>query len=160
MFALRQQISVYCAFKDLEKAYDSVWREGMWKISDYYGILKLIVELLRSWYAGIISCVRVVGGEGDWFPIRTGLRQGCVLLPSLLNVHMGTMMRKVTEGAQGGVRDGRENVVDLDFADDVALLAATWMVSVGMEMWMEVVKQRFGINISAKKSEVMYVGIG
>ena len=52
------------------------------------------------------------------------------------------------------------NVVDLDFADDVALLADTWMVLVGMVMRMELVTQRFGINISAKKSEVMYVGRG
>ena len=168
IFALRQVLEkrwefalpVYCAFIDLEKAYDSVWREGMWKISEYYGIPKIIVELLRSWYTGISSCVRVDGGEGEWFPIRTGLRQGCVLSPSLFNVYMDAMMRKVTEGAPGGVRVGQENVVDLDFADDVALLADTWMVLVGMVMRMELVTQRFGINISAKKSEVVYVGRG
>ena len=51
-------------------------------------------------------------------------------------------------------------VSDLDFADDVALLADTWMVLSGMIMRMEAVTQRFGINISAKKSEVLYVGRG
>ena len=152
IFALRQVLEkkwefalpVYCVFIDLEKAYDSVWREGIWKISEYYGIPKIIVELLRSWYTGISSCVRVDGGEGEWFPIRTGLRQGCVLSPSLFNVYMDAMMRKVTEGAPGGVRVGQENVVDLDFADDVALLADTWMVLVGMVMRMELVTQRYG----------------
>ena len=69
-------------------------------------------------------------------------------------------MRKVTEGAPGGVRVGQGNVVDLDFAGDVALLADTWMVLVGMVMRMELVTQRFGINISAKKNEVVYVGRG
>ena len=168
VFALRQilekrweyALPVYCAFIDLEKAYDSVWREGMWKIAEYYGIPKEVVEILRSWYEGINSCVRVDGVEGDWFPIRTGLRQGCVMSPSLFNLYMDAMMRKVTVGGAAGVRVGQETVIDLDFADDVALLADAWMILVGMVMRMELVTQRFGINISAKKSEVMYVGRG
>ena len=54
----------------------------------------------------------------------------------------------------------QETVVDLDFAEDVALLANTWTILVGMVMRVKLVTQRFGINISAKKSEVMYVGRG
>ena len=38
----------YCAFMNLEKAYDSVWREGMWKIAEYYGIPIQIVDLLSE----------------------------------------------------------------------------------------------------------------
>ena len=99
-------------------------------------------------------------GDGEWFPIRTGLRQGCVMSPSLFNVYMDAMMRKVTEGAAGGVMVGGERVMDLDFADDVALLADTWVVMVAMVMRMEQVTQRFGINVSAKKSEILYIGRG
>ena len=119
-----------------------------------------IVELLRSWYEGISSCVRLEESDGEWFPVRTGLRQGCPMSPSLFNVYMDAMMRKVTEGEVGGVMVGSERVVDLDFADDVALLADTWVVMVGMVMRMEEVTQRFGINISAKKSEILYIGRG
>ena len=145
---------------DLEKAYDSVWREGMWRIAKYYGIPTKIVDLLRKWYLGITSSVRMDGEEGDWFPITTGLRQGCVMSPSLFNIYMDAMMRKVTEEAAGGVMVGDERVVDLDFADDVALLADSWLVMVAMVMRMEQVTQRFGINISARKSEVLFIGRG
>ena len=55
---------------------------------------------------------------------------------------------------------GSGRAVDLDFADDVALLADTWVVMVGMVMRMEEVTQRFGINISAKTSEILYIGRG
>ena len=168
IFALRQVVEqrweyalpIYCSFIDLEKAYDSVWRGGMWQIAKYYGIPAQIVELLKNWYEGISSCVRLEEGDGDWFPIRTGLRQGCVLSPSLFNVYMDAIMRKVTEDTAGGVMVGGERVVDLDFADDVALLADSWLVMVSMVMRMEEVTQRFGINISAKKSEVLYIGRG
>ena len=144
----------------LEKAYDSVWRKGMWRIAKYYGIPTKIVELLREWYLGISSSVRMDGEEGDWFPITTGLRQGCVMSPSLFNIYMDAMMRRVTEEAAGGVMVGDERVVDLDLADDVALLADSWLVMVAMVMRMERVTQRFGINISARKSEVLFIGRG
>ena len=50
---------------DLEKAYDSVWREGMWQIAKYYDVPTRKVEVLRSWNEGVISCVRLDGHEGD-----------------------------------------------------------------------------------------------
>ena len=153
-------LPMYCSFMDLEKAYDSVWREGMWQIAEYYGIPTRIVDLLRNWYIGSSSFVRMDGEEGDLFPITTGLRQGCVMSPSLFNIYMDAMMRKVTESPIGGVMVGSERVVDLDFADDVALLADSWLVMVAMVMRMEQVTQRFGINISAKKNEVLFIGHG
>ena len=50
---------------DLEKAYDSVWTEEIWQISKHYGILATIIELLRNWYSGINTCVRLDGIDGD-----------------------------------------------------------------------------------------------
>ena len=46
----------------------------------------------------------------------------------------------------------------LDFADDIALLVDSWQVMVALFMKMEEVTQRFGINISARKCEVLYIG--
>ena len=51
-------------------------------------------------------------------------------------------------------------VVDLDFANDVALLADSWMVMAAPLMKMEHVTQSYGINISAKKSEILYIVTG
>ena len=55
---------------------------------------------------------------------------------------------------------GSGRVLDLDFADDEALLADTWGVMVGMVIRMEEVTQRFGIIISTKKREILYIGRG
>ena len=57
--------------------------------------------------------------------------------PSLFNMYMDAMMRKVTEDGAGGVIVGKERLVDLDFADDVALLADSWMLIAALVMNME-----------------------
>ena len=51
-------------------------------------------------------------------------------------------------------------VVDLDFADNVTLLADSWMVMAALVMKMEQVTHRSGISISAKKSEILDIGRG
>ena len=52
---------------------------------------------------------------------------------------------------------GKEKLVDLDFVDDVALLADLSMVMTALVMKKEEVMQRFGVDISAKKIEILYV---
>ena len=51
-------------------------------------------------------------------------------------------------------------VVDLDFADDVALPADSCIVMAAIVMKMEQATQRYGINISAKKTKILYIGRG
>ena len=65
-------------------------------------------------------------------------------------MYMDAMMRNVTEGSAGGVTVGQESVMELDIADDVALLVDSLLVLMGMILKVEVkeVTQRFGTNIS------------
>ena len=104
------------------------------------------MSLLNS----LISCVRLDSDDGDWLLVRTGPSQGCSMSPSLFNVYMDALMRKVTEGTVGGVMIGPEHVSDLDFANNVALLADSWLV-----MKTEEVSQSLQINISARKCELL-----
>ncbi len=41
------------------------------------------------------ECVRVRNGMSDWFPIRVGLRQGCVISPWLFNVYVDGVVREL-----------------------------------------------------------------
>ena len=74
------------------------------------------MELLRNWYDGISSCVRLDEVDGDWSPKRTGLRQGCVMSSSLFIIYMDAMMRKVTEDGAGEVM-----FINLFFLTDVSM---------------------------------------
>ena len=57
------------------------------------GILDHLTCLLRILYAGQEVTVRIGHGTTDWFQIRKGVRQGCILSPCLFNLYAEYIMR-------------------------------------------------------------------
>ena len=157
--------SLYVAYMDLEKAYDRIDREAMWRVLGMYGINGQLMKAVQSLYEKSEACVRVCREEGDWFEVGVGLRQGCVMSPWLFNLFMDAVMKEVREKAGDvGVmlRDVRQNVewkVEwLMFADDTVLVGDS-------EEKLERLVQEFGrvcqrrkLAVNVTKSKVMKVG--
>ena len=82
-------------------------------------------------YTDTFSCVRVDGLNSEWFPILSGVWQGCAVAPDLFLVRMDWFMEHTTHRGMVGTTIGKdkESFSDLDFADDVALLAEMLSVS-------------------------------
>ena len=57
------------------------------------GIPDHLTYLLRNLYAGQEATVRTGHGTTDWFQIRKGVHQGCILLPCLFNFYAEYIMR-------------------------------------------------------------------
>ena len=74
-------------FIDHAKDFDCVDHNKMWKLLKERGIPDHMTFLLRNLYAGQEATVRTGGGPTDWFQIRKGLRQGCILSPCLFNLY-------------------------------------------------------------------------
>ena len=80
--------------------------------------------LLRNLYAGQEATVRKGHGTTDWFQIRKGLRQGCIVSPCLFNLYAEYIVRNaVLDEAQAGIKIARRNVNNLRYADDTTLMA-------------------------------------
>ena len=73
------------AYVDLKKEFDSVHRETLWDLLRLRGIPARIIGLLTGLYYETVSAVKGGGGVSSFFPVNTGVRQGCVLAPSLFN---------------------------------------------------------------------------
>ena len=71
-------------FIDYAKAFDCVDHNKLWKILKEMGIPDHLTSLLRNLYAGQEATVRTGQGTTDWFQIRKGVCQGCILSPCLL----------------------------------------------------------------------------
>ena len=68
------------------KAFDCVDQNKLWKILQEMRIPDLAC-LLRNMYEGQEATVRMRHGTTDWFQIRKGVRQRCILSPCLLNLY-------------------------------------------------------------------------
>ena len=81
-----QKNSYFC-FIDCAKAFDCVDHNKLWKILKEMGIPDHLTCLLRILYAGQEATVRTGHGTTDWFQIRKGVHQGCILSLCLYNLH-------------------------------------------------------------------------
>ena len=81
------QRCIYFCFIDQAKVFDCVITKKLWKVLKEMGIPGHLTCLLRNLYAGQEATIRTRHGTTDWFQIRKGVRQGCILSPSLFNLH-------------------------------------------------------------------------
>ena len=88
------------------------------------GIPDYLIYLLRNLYAGQEATVRTLYGTTDWFKIKKGVRQGCLLSPCLFNLYAEQIVRNVgLDELQAGIKIGGRNIKNLIYADDTTLMA-------------------------------------
>ena len=79
--------NIYFYFIDYDKTFDCVDHYKLWKILTEISILDPLTCLLRSLYAGQEATVSTGHGTTDWFQIRKGVCQGCILSSCLFNLY-------------------------------------------------------------------------
>ena len=68
--------------------------------------------------------MRVEGKIGEWFKVIIGIKQGCVLLLLIFLMVMDWILRRTAAAIPAGIQWIKDSkLCDLDFADDVVLLA-------------------------------------
>ena len=118
------QKNLYFCFIDCAKAFDCVDHNKLWKILKETGIPDYLTCFLRNLYAGQKATVRTGHGTTDWFQIRRGVRQGCILSPCLFNLYAEHIVRNAgLEEAQAGIKIARRNINNFRYADDTTLMA-------------------------------------
>ena len=106
------------------------------------------------------------------FPISIGVKQRCVLAPTLFSIFFSIMLREAKENLPDGIyirfrTDGsllnlactktiEKLITELLFADDCALLAHTEESLQHIVNRLSVPAEDFDLTISLKKSEVLY----
>ena len=95
----------------------------LWKICKEMGIPEHLTCLLRNLYASHEATVRMGHGPTDWFQIRKGVRQGCILSPCLFNFYVEYIMQNARlDEAQAGIKIAGRNINNLRYADDTTLM--------------------------------------
>ena len=73
----------------------NVWITKIWKILKEKGIPDYLTCLLSNLYADQKATIKTGHGRTDWFQIRKGIHQGCILLLCLYNLYAEYIMRNL-----------------------------------------------------------------
>ena len=88
------------------------------------GIPDYLTCLLRNLYAGQEATARTGHGTKEWFQIRKGVCQGCILSPCFFNLYAEYIMRNFgLDETQAGIKSAGRNISNLRYADDTMLMA-------------------------------------
>ncbi|XP_037780276.1 uncharacterized protein LOC119576702 [Penaeus monodon] len=87
---------LFAAYIDLKKAFDTVHHKSLWKILTLRGIPTRIIGLISSLYTDTENVVKCSGGLFSLFPMNSGVKQSCVLAPTVSNTCMDWILGKAT----------------------------------------------------------------
>ena len=110
-------------FIDFKTAFDSVWHAALWATMRKYNISANLVRTIEQLYDKATSAVQMNGSRGEWFRTTVGVRQECLLLPTLFNIYLERIMFDALEEHDGKVSIGCSNISNLLFSADIDALA-------------------------------------
>ena len=127
MHAATRKFSTSCIFEDkqtfaffldIRKAYDTVWRNGLWyKLWDM-GVRGKMWRVIKKMYEGSKSMVLLDGEKSEGFNVEQGVAQGCSLSPILFSVFINDLLKEVEEAELGIQLNSGNRISGLLFADD------------------------------------------
>ena len=171
-----QNVDLYMTFVDLTKAFDTVSREGLWKIMAKFSCPAKFIAMVRQFHDGILARVQNDGESSDPFPVTNGVKQGCVLALILFSMMFSAMLTDAFQEGDNGIPiryrfDGKlfnlrrleakskvqtEVLDEFLFADDMAKGAPTEeKVQKGVDQVSDSCDS-YDLTTSIKKTEVVY----
>ncbi|CAF1586116.1 unnamed protein product [Rotaria magnacalcarata] len=169
--ASEYDIPLFICFIDIQKAYDSVNRELLWKICRHYGLTDKIVKLLQLVYKDSNARIKINGDLSECFKMDTGVMQGGIPSPFLFNIVFDFIMKKVLSetkiaGVQlsygkndfcHGRKEKYENfeVLSLMYADDLVTICNSREHIETFIQVFERITQEYGLTMNVNKTCIM-----
>ena len=105
------------------------------------------------------ATVRAGHRRTDWFQIRKGVRQGCILSPCLFNLYAEYIMRNTRlEETQAGIKIAGRNINNLRYADDTTLMAESEEELKSLLMKVKEESEKVGLKLNIQKTKIRASG--
>ena len=120
------------------------------------GIPYHLTCLLRNLYAGQEATVRNEHGTTDWFQIRKGVHQGCMLSPCIFNIYAEYIMQNARlDEAQAEIKIARRKISNLRYAVDTTLMAESKEELKSLLMKVGEESEKLGLKLNIQKTKIM-----
>ena len=87
--------STFVSFIDMRKAFDTVPRNMLWYKLIKTGIHRKFLSALQSLYDNVKCAVKVNDCLTPWLKVDTGVKQGCLLSPSLFAIYINDLTERI-----------------------------------------------------------------
>jgi len=114
-----------------------------------------LIDLLAKLYRKQLAKVKVAGTLSEWFPVKKGVRQGCVVSQCLFNILAEMLMRETLDGFKGGLQIGGRMITNLRYADDIILLATSEAELQELVDRLDRISRKYRLLINVDKTKVM-----
>ena len=174
--SIEQNMPLYMIFIDFTKAFDTVDRTTLWKMLLKLGFPGHFTNLISALHTGMKASVKLKGELSSQFQVNNGVKQGCVLAPTLFSIFLSVVLHHAFNDCNKGVwiqsrpgadlfnvnqyksttRTRRVLVRELMFADDTAFVAHNHDDAQEIVSRFARSAQAFGLKINIKKTEMLY----
>ena len=120
-----------------------------------YNISTNLIQVIKNLYNKATSAVLLSGSIGDWFRTTIGVRQGCLLSPTLFNIFLERIITDALEDHEGTVNIEGRTITNLRFADDINGSAGEEEELAKLIELLDKASTAYGMEISAEKTKRM-----
>ncbi len=116
--------NVYGAFLDIQKAFDTVWHDGLLYKLHNLGIQGKLWRLLRNYYKDLVSHAKINGVSSQIIPVTRSVRQGGVISTFFYLVFIDELLTQL-ESSHSGATVCSVSSGNPTLADDITCLATS-----------------------------------
>lgn len=148
---------VYACFIDYAKAFDRCQHQKMVTALQRVGLDEKDIRIIMNLYWNQRAQVKVEDQLTDQVKIMRGVRQGCVLSPTLFNIYSEEIFTEALTNLEMGIRVNGEYINNIRYADDTVLLATSLNDLQALLDRVRTVSVTYGLNLNIKKTKFMVV---
>lgn len=98
---VEQQKPLYMVFIDLTKAFDYVSRSGLSLVLRRLGCPEILHSIIMGFHNDMQATVQFSGSRSKEFQINCGVKQGCVLAPTLFGIYFSALLSRAFPNPSG-----------------------------------------------------------
>ena len=152
---LNENNRLYCAFVDFKKAFDSIYRNGLWLKLYRSGIDGKLLQIIRDMYNKVKSCVKTCNNYSEFFEYAIGLRQGEIMSPIMFSLYLEDLELFLQDDITCGLKIDDIVLILLLFADDMVILGDSPVELQNSLNLLYSYCNKWSLEVNAQKTQVM-----
>ena len=157
---------LFCLFIDYKKAFDTIWRDGLWYKMVKENIDSKVLNVIKNMYMNIKSCVKFNQKTSDTFICSKGVRQGENLSPMLFALYVNDIEDSLLGNHcnyllfDDEFLDLHLNLLVMMYADDTVILANSEEQMQNILKALELYCEQWKLEVNSSKTKVVVFSRG